>query len=655
MTALGVAKQTAERALEPVETWLTPFYAWLFRQGRRRSRYAGPSGYDMAPGLMVVQKDESAGQVHLWVGAFLHRQPSESLQVRVRLVDLEGREVHDELHDLTWFVVDDERVVSGWEPGSRLFHRHVPVPTAGLDRDGEYEAVVDVVEPADREHNPTLREARCRVHLAPRRLDVGRSLRLVVGSCYDSYTDPHSQVAEAYAAHVPDRLGGRPDLTLLLGDQIYADTPWWSYLLQARAVPRTAALLEYWTSWGLQTPRDATTPDRGLAPVLTDGPTWFLPDDHEFWNNWPHASVTAKHSVLNQARGLFGGLSRSLAALRELVAEPTVEVPEDPGEVPEGAEERRHLPVHPDEWGRWSRAAFDLYGSFQTRSVRERDRGPITAGERSEQDPMRPPRDGEPGVIHQPLTPPLQTLDLDPVCVSLLDTRTRRTRSRTHRTWSRFVDDTCLDHLLERAAATDLFVLAMSEPALQAPAPWRPSLPGFADYGIRHYVAQYTDFWTRLIAARAGRPTVLLGGDIHRSYVAHATSHSLVQVVASPFSLVYGHHTQEKLTFRHETAAPPAGPLPESWFPAQRVIALRGHPDHRNGFAGVALTRVDTDRYRLDVALCPTNLADPVPTVAYDLVTSGPDTGVHLVEVEAPPAGDGARHRKDQESASPRG
>ncbi|PVZ04573.1 hypothetical protein [Actinomycetospora cinnamomea] len=642
MTARETVGRAAERALEPVETSLRPAYRWLFRLGRRGSRYAGPSGYDMAPGLMVVQKDEGAGAVHLWVAAFLHRQETDTLRVRVRLLDGDGVAVHAAHHDLTWFVIDDERVVTRWEPGSRLFHRHVPIPTTALRRGEDHTAVAEVVDVVDREHNPHVGEARCQVRLAPRRLEVGASLRVVVGSCYDSYTDDHARLPAAYAAHVPARLGGRPDLTLLLGDQVYADTPWWSYMLQARAVPRSSTLLEYWASWGMQTPRHrADGPGRGLGPVLTDGPTFFLPDDHEFWNNWPHASVTAKHSFLNQARGLFGGLARGLAAARELVAEPTVEVPEHPGDVPAGADERNHLPVHPDEWGRWSRGAFDLFGSFQTRSVREREGGPITRGEFSDdprRDPTRPPRDGTPGVVHQPLTPPLQIVDLGPVCVSLLDTRTRRTRSRSHARWSRFVDDECLDHLLERAAGADLFVLAMPEPALQAPARWRPSLPGFSDFGIRHYVAQYTAFWNRLVEARAGRPTVLLGGDIHRSHVAHSTSHALVQVVASPFSLVYGYNTWERIKYRNESGPPPAGPLPGSWLPAERTIALRGHPDHRDGFAGLTLERIDAERYRLDVSLCPINLDDPVAAVRYDLVTAGPDIGVHRVRSADPAA-----------------
>ena len=47
--------------------------------------------------------------------------------------------------------------------------------------------------------------------------------------------------------------------------------------------------------------------------------------------------------------------------------------------------------------------AFDLIGSFETRSVRDRDTGRITWGERDDADPLRPPGDGPRGVVHRPL------------------------------------------------------------------------------------------------------------------------------------------------------------------------------------------------------------------------------------------------------------
>jgi len=65
MSALTTTKHAAERAIEPLERRLRPFYRFLFRAGRRFSRHAGPDGHDMAPGVMITQKDEVDGRLHL--------------------------------------------------------------------------------------------------------------------------------------------------------------------------------------------------------------------------------------------------------------------------------------------------------------------------------------------------------------------------------------------------------------------------------------------------------------------------------------------------------------------------------------------------------------------------------------------------------------
>jgi hypothetical protein len=224
-------------------------------------------------------------------------------------------------------------------------------------------------------------------------------------------------------------------------------------------------------------------------------------------------------------------------------------------------------------------------------------------------------------VVHQPLTPPVQVVDLDPVHVVLLDTRTRRTRVRSNEHWSQFVDPTCLDELLDVAAGAPVFVLALPEPLLQRAVGSRPMLPGAGDVGIRHYVAQYEDFWRRLRAARNGRPTVTIGGDIHRSYVAHAPDDGFVEVVASPTSLVYGSHTSWRLKY---SATPPSpGPLERSPVPAWKDLALPGHPDRVDALAGLTLQRTGAYEHRLHVRLRPLNLDDPAQEVTYLLRDDG--------------------------------
>src|SRR5206468_3730636 len=130
--------------------------------------------------------------------------------------------------------------------------------------------------------------ATCTARTLPPHLPDGRTLRIFAGSCYDVGTDPDDQLQAAYHQVFPQP----PDLSLLVGDQVYADAPFSHYFLRSRTNPRAGLLLKYWLTWGMS----RTQPRTGLRGVLTTGPNYFLPDDHEFWNNWPNQSATTKDS-----------------------------------------------------------------------------------------------------------------------------------------------------------------------------------------------------------------------------------------------------------------------------------------------------------------------------------------------------------------------
>lgn len=269
----------------------------------------------------------------------------------------------------------------------------------------------------------------------------------------------------------------------------------------ARYTPRTYALLEYWGAWGMQYGPDADpsggTRRPGMRSLLTNGPNRFLADDHEFRNNWPHATVTSRHSYGNIGKAAAGVAKRALGEMRVPEA---VSPPDDPGPDPKDPQVQNYLPVHPDEWGPWSRAAFDLIGSFETRSVRDRATGRITRGERDDTDPLRPPADAPRGVVHRPLNQVLQAVDLGDVQVALLDTRTRRVRKLHHPVLSTFVDEEFLDGMLDLARRAAIFVLVMPEPALVRPT-WRAGAAArekliSTDVGLHDYPYQYERFWT---------------------------------------------------------------------------------------------------------------------------------------------------------------
>ncbi|MBP2366367.1 hypothetical protein [Pseudonocardia parietis] len=557
----------------------------LFRLGQWLLGHRGGPEGDIEPGLSVVEKDAGVRQVRLWIGTLVHDCDAETVDATVTVTGPAGDA--RVTTTLLRFGFDSERAVSGWKPDTRFFHGHVVVDH--LEPDAWGEATVELAPvPGLREEH---RRGSCRVRTLPPRIDVGGSLTALVGSCYDADTDTTNALDAAFR-HLRDHVAA-PDLTLLTGDQVYADAPAKFYGTMARSTPRTYGLLEYWTSWGMQ--RYGEHRHLGMRELMGHGPHWFLPDDHEFWNGWPHASVTARHSYANIGRAGRGELRRRLAALRHR-AGTEIPYPADPGPPPSDPLVQNYHPPHPDEWDAWGRSAFDLFGSFQTPSVRDRDTGRITRGELDDDpaaDPLRPPRHGPRGEVHRPLNQLVQRIDLDEVQIALLDTRTRRTRRTDDHRYSAFVDDEQLDRVLAIAAEAPILVLVSPQPLLVPPyrtrlrdRPLGARVERALDLQIADYPDQYARFWDGLVAARDGRPTVTVGGDIHSSYIGHSPELPLLEVVSSPMSLVAGSTLTETLF-----AAP-----------ARLLRALSGGSAIRDPYApGAPLARIGDLRSRAAV------------------------------------------------------
>lgn len=81
----------------------------------------------------------------------------------------------------------------------------------------------------------------------------------------------------------------QPDLTLLTGDQVYLDQP---LLRNFRMNKRSLAekfekdYTENWRGPG------------GYADILAAAPSASIPDDHEYWNNFPHPNLVALQSIV---------------------------------------------------------------------------------------------------------------------------------------------------------------------------------------------------------------------------------------------------------------------------------------------------------------------------------------------------------------------
>ncbi len=95
-----------------------------------------------------------------------------------------------------------------------------------------------------------------------------------LGSCFYSHRDG-GQAAGSYRA-LYDRgdKSVQPDITFLTGDQVYLDIGFDSLSVWPREI-RQRIGDDYAEHWQL------------LGSIMTRGGTWMLPDDHEYWNDYP--------------------------------------------------------------------------------------------------------------------------------------------------------------------------------------------------------------------------------------------------------------------------------------------------------------------------------------------------------------------------------
>ena len=103
------------------------------------------------------------------------------------------------------------------------------------------------------------------------------SFNVLLTSCYYQPNDRARSLAQLTSAIKP-----APDFTLLAGDQVYLDLPSQQNLPREKNSLARALGKKYQYNWFCD---ELSQP--GLAKVLGHGPVLCIPDDHEFWNNFP--------------------------------------------------------------------------------------------------------------------------------------------------------------------------------------------------------------------------------------------------------------------------------------------------------------------------------------------------------------------------------
>ena len=128
------------------------------------------------------------------------------------------------------------------------------------------------------------------------------SFNILLSSCYSQPED-----IDGLLGTIVSQIKVQPHLTVLAGDQVYLDLPLTQRVPDQN--PDRARLLanKYYLNWlsgALRVP--------GLQSVLERAPVVCIPDDHEFWNNYPFAQKQLPDTWTDGSRQLLGDTARAL-------------------------------------------------------------------------------------------------------------------------------------------------------------------------------------------------------------------------------------------------------------------------------------------------------------------------------------------------------
>ncbi|TVQ99608.1 MAG: hypothetical protein EA399_06980 [Desulfovibrionales bacterium] len=125
---------------------------------------------------------------------------------------------------------------------------------------------------------------------------------ILLSSCYHERQANKGYLAQAVSlltkACAHHGAKARPDMSILMGDQVYLDLPTFE------ALPGSVAGLagnfeqKYLNNW-------ANLANPGFEHVLRAAPYAAMADDHELWNNAPHPSPIIRHSWTAEGRGRY--------------------------------------------------------------------------------------------------------------------------------------------------------------------------------------------------------------------------------------------------------------------------------------------------------------------------------------------------------------
>lgn len=141
----------------------------------------------------------------------------------------------------------------------------------------------------------------------------GEALRILLVSCFHTVSDRGGGHVGRHGAELIRRQ--RPDLSFFLGDQVYLDLP--ATQLPDSNEPEIARDIEqkYLANW---IPPSNQPSQRGYYELLSAAPSVFTPDDHEYWNNYPHFQPQLKNTWTERRRTAWGSAAERMWSVFQL-------------------------------------------------------------------------------------------------------------------------------------------------------------------------------------------------------------------------------------------------------------------------------------------------------------------------------------------------
>lgn len=128
---------------------------------------------------------------------------------------------------------------------------------------------------------------------------VGNRFNVLLLSCFHQLEDKTGT-----AGAVLSQLKVKPDLTIFAGDQVYLDLPTTADFKDDASWLANKFQNDYLVNWfgDRRVGADPSAIPPGYPKVLGLAPAMFMPDDHEYWNNYPFAATVIQNSWTEAGR-----------------------------------------------------------------------------------------------------------------------------------------------------------------------------------------------------------------------------------------------------------------------------------------------------------------------------------------------------------------